>query len=55
MRELARMAYGCKGCKELTNVIATEAKRVWKYVAKADMTQPLTQAQKERSAWSRYI
>jgi hypothetical protein len=25
MRELARMAYGCKGCKELTNVIATEA------------------------------
>jgi ketosteroid isomerase-like protein len=47
MRELARMAYGCKGCKELTNVIATEAEACVEFVAKADMTQPLTQAEKE--------
>src|SRR5215470_327020 len=46
MCEFARIAYGRKACKELTNVIATEAECV-EYVAKADMTQPLTQAEKE--------
>ena len=47
MRELARIAYRRKGCKELTNVIATEAEACVEYVAKADMTQPLTLAEKE--------
>jgi len=47
MRDLARMAYGRKASKELTNVIATETEACVEYVAKADMTQPLTQAEKE--------
>jgi len=47
MRDFARMAYGRKASKELTNVIATETEACVEYVAKADMTQPLTQAEKD--------
>ena len=47
MRELARMAYRRKGCKELTNTIATETEACVEYIAKADMSQPLTKEEKE--------
>jgi hypothetical protein len=47
MRELARMAYRRKGWKELTNIIATETQACVEYIAKADMSQPLTKEEKE--------
>jgi len=47
MRDSARMAYGRKASKELTNVIASETEACVEYVAKADMTPALTQGEKE--------
>ncbi len=46
MRELARMAYRRKGWKDLTHIIATETEACVEYIAKADMSQPLTEEEK---------
>ena len=46
MRELARMAYRRKGSKELTHIIATETEACVEYIARADMSEPLTEEEK---------
>jgi hypothetical protein len=40
------MAYRRKGFKELTNIIASETEACVEYMAKADMSQPLTKEEK---------
>jgi ketosteroid isomerase-like protein len=46
MRELARMAYRRKGWKDLTHIIATETGACVEYLARADMSEPLTADEK---------
>ena len=46
MRDLAKMAYSRKGFKELSNIFATEPEACVEYIAKADMSQPLTKEEK---------
>ena len=46
MRELAKLAYSRKGWKDLTHIIATETDACVEYIARADMSQPISAAEK---------
>ena len=46
MHELARLAYGRKGFKQLTHLFATETDACVEYIARADTSQPLTDEEK---------
>jgi len=47
MRELAKMAYRRKGWKDLTNIFATETEACVEYIARADMSQQLSEEDKK--------
>ncbi len=47
MRQLARMAYRRKGWKDLTHILATETDACVEYIARADMSQPLTKEEQK--------
>ncbi len=46
MRELAKMAYRRKGWKDMTNIFATETEACLEYLARADMSQDLSEEEK---------
>lgn len=47
MRELAKIAYRRKGWKDLTNIFATETEACVEYLARADMSQQLSEEEKK--------
>ncbi len=47
MKELAEVAYRRRGWKDITNLIATDDEVCVEYIARADMSKPLTKAEKE--------
>jgi ketosteroid isomerase-like protein len=47
MKKLATMAYSRRGDKEITNVFASDEEACIEYIARADMSSPLTDTEKE--------
>ncbi|SRR6266702_1616599 len=47
MKELAKIAYRRRGWKDITNLIATDDEVCVEYIARADMSKPLTEAEKK--------